>query len=497
MGGEPGRIKSGGILGSIGIYKKSLGLYLLIFVALIVLSQFRGLQANDPPTPGFNSDPAKTINYELREDGNLYQGRSRVRAEIFRTETTYRYRVQAVNRPGEFLDELFIVISLPFTGSDSTVGQRIINDGSVSETFAVLYDPRTIVFAAVGVAPRSQLAIEFEVPQAFISRSAAFSLRESMSTISPSIWAAISISLPSLAALLLFITALARTRRVQPIRGSVEKPPSRLAPAMVGILLRGRLTNRDIAATLIDLAHRGHIIIRHISNDDFRFRRHIGSDKLEDFEQALLDQIFGVQSQSASAEEISFSLSQEVFSKRISQSFILAYQRIGELGFFHTNPLKLHLRYQISGLILFVIGIVGFLMNLFLISGAAMFLLFWLGMIGAALLVLWFSRGIPSRTIYGDRELASWLGFARYLSSKEPVNYVAHSQDKYLSYLPYAIVFDVEAEWTKRFYSMPFFQPDWYVAANVTTIDQFANKIFPLFGYLSHVLAVTSQPSAR
>jgi len=307
----------------------------------------------------------------------------------------------------------------------------------------------------------------------------------------------LSIGLPVLALLILMITSMARNKKVSAIPGGIEQPPSRLSPAMVGILMRGRVTNRDIAATLIDLAHRGHIVIRHVSHDDFRFRRKEGVDRLEDFEQALLDQIFGVHSEQASWEEINFSLSQEVFSKRISNAFFLAYKKIGKLGFFNINPLKLHLRYQVTGLILFLLAVAGFFTNLFLLTNQLVFLFFWMGMITASLMIIWFSKGIPARTIYGDKELARWIGFREFLSSKESVNYAAHSQEKYLSYLPYAIVLEVEAEWTRRFYHLPFFQPSWYIAPNISTVDQFANKIFPLFGYLSHVLTISGSPASR
>jgi hypothetical protein len=495
-------VSSGGtfasLLGSLGLYKKSLGVFLIILVALIAFFQIRSLQADDPVINyGFTGHPDTTIYYDLTNEGELYIGRSKVDYEVFATDSTYRYRAQVLNQPNELIPELNFVVNLPFSGTEDTVGYRMINNGGADEAVATLFDPRTILFTATNISRQAQLAIEFEIPQSFVSKTAVFQWRETLSALPPAIWAGISIGLPSLALLILLITALARTRKVAAVRETVEQPPSRLAPALVGILLNGRLNNRGIAATLLDLAHRGHLVIRHISSDDFRFRRHQGVDQLEDFEQALLDQIFGVQSERATAEEINFSLAQEVFSKRVSQAFVLAYKKIGELGFFNTNPLKLHLRYQIAGLMLFILGVAGFFVNLFLITDGQLFLFFWVGMIISSLLVLWFSKAIPARTIYGDRELAKWLAFAKYLSLPDPINYAAHSQEKYLSYLPYAVIFEVETEWTRRFYSLPFFQPNWYIAANINTIDQFANKVFPLFGYLSHVLAVTTQPAAR
>lgn len=502
MGGKSGRVKSPNLLiellKSLGLYQRSLGVFLLLVVGIIIFSQIRALQAVEPADYyGYTGDPNTTVYYDLTGDGGLYLGRVKTNAEIFSTDTTFRYRVQVINRPNEIIPELNIVVRLPFNATEETVGHRLINNGGADEVESILYDPRTLLFTANNLSTQTQLAIEFEIPQEFITVTALASFKEKLSALPPAIWAGISIGLPALAVLILLITAAVRNRKITAIKGETEEPPSRLSPAMVGILLRGHISNRDLAATLIDLARRGHLVIRHLSSEDFRFRRHEGVDKLEDFEQALLDQIFGVNNERATSEEINFSLAQEVFSKRISNAFTLAYKRIGKLGFFSTNPLKLHIRYQVSGLILFLLGITGFFVNLFLITQGQIFLFFWIGMIISSLMVIRFSKGIPSRTIYGDKELAKWMSFRRFLSSKDRVNYAAHSQEKYLSYLPYAMVLEVESEWTRRFYDMPFFQPTWYIAPNITTVDQFANKVFPLFGYLSQVLAVTTQPSAR
>lgn len=266
---------------------------------------------------------------------------------------------------------------------------------------------------------------------------------------------------------------------------------------MLGILLNGRLSSRELAATLLDLARRGHLVIRQVGRDDFRFTRHSASDHLEKFESQLLEQIFGPSSDKATSEEVSFALAQELFSKRVSEAFLSAYQQVNDLGFFYTNPLRLHRRYQVTGIALFTFGLIGFFANIFLFEADRYLLLFWLGMMASALLVTYLSRDLPSRTVYGDRELGRWMAFRNYLTNSEPVSYQAQTQDRFLTYLPYAVVLDCEVEWTRRFYDLPFAQPHWYVADGVHTIDEFANKLFPLFGYLSHALAISTQPATR
>lgn len=476
-----------------GVYRRSLVFFIVIALLLYGGIAYQGNKLNADALP----DTANALALTLGSDGNLYLNNSKVAAEIFPAETTYRFRYQVLNGTKAAIDTYIVTVALPRPGTEETVGHRLISNGAIESTFSTLSEPQLITYEATSVGVGAQLAIELEVPKAFVTRSAALAARESLAALPPSVWAITSIALPALAFLLLLLVAIGRVRRVEPLKEQLSSLPTRLPPAMLGILLRGRLSSRDLAATFINLADRGHIVIRQLNREDFRFRRQPGKDNLLDFEALLLEQIFGPSAERASSEEVTFSLAQEVFSKRVSESFMLAYKKMNDLGYFYTNPLKLHRRYQMAGLFLFVLGLIGFLINFSLFAEIRYSLLFWIAMMTCSLLVLFFSKGLPMRTVYGDRELARWLSFRRYLTSREPVNFAAQSQEQYLAYLPYAIILEAEVDWTKRFYDLPFAQPNWYIASNISTIDQFANSVFPLFGYLSHALSLSSQPIAQ
>lgn len=495
----------GQIFRQTGLYSRSL-IFFISLVGLAALGFFIFTQTNlsaasplDTSSATFQ-DNNNTWELTLGRDGNLYLGQGsqiKLKPEIFHQGSTYLYRYQVIDNPDQFYDQVTIMVYLPKAGTEDLIGHRFSQNGGASSTESALSDPQTIKFVAYGVDKNAQLSIEFEVPDSFIQRSAFLGLREYLSTLPPSVWVIISIILPLITGLLLLIMAANRVRKVSPTSARVEDLPSRLPPALLGILLRGRITNRELAATLVDLARRGHLVIRQVTWNDYRFRRTSSDDKLADFELVLLDQIFGPSSERAESEEVSFYLAQELFSKRVSQSFFLAYKKMSQLGYFYTNPLSLHRRYQLTGLIFFILGLVGFFTNLMLISGLQYLLLFWTGMILSALLITMFSRGIPVRTTLGDRELSTWLSFRRYMVEKTPISYLAYSQDKYLAYLPYAIIFECESEWTRRFYDFPFSQPNWYLAANISTIEKFANQLFPLLGFLSHVLSISALPATR
>lgn len=488
----------GSLLKSTGFYSRSFFFFVVLALIGFGVVTYRPLRADEVVTNGTTDAGSYDLVVRMTQDGNFYIGNEKLDTEIVTGGQTYRYRYQVVDRPQEALNQISIAVLLPKPIPEQSIAHRFINNGGAATAESSLIDPQTLVFRATEIGTAAQLTLEIEVPKSYVTTTAFNSFQQRLLALPPLVWTSLSIALPLLTALLLLLVALARSRKIPTDHlGTIEDPPSRLSPALLGILIRGRLGSREIAATLLDLARRGHLIIHQISANDFRFSRRNSSDRLEDFEQVLLDQIFGPVSDQANSEEISFTLAQELFSRRISEAFILAYQKINDLGYFYTNPLTLHRRYQFAGIALFLLGVIGFFTNLMIFSHLKLFLLFWMGMMISAILVYTYSRNLPARTVFGDRELAKWLVFGRYLTGSDPINFTANTQEKYLAYLPYAVVMDAEVEWTRRFYELPFTTPTWYIAAHITTVDEFANKIFPLFGYLSHTLALSAQPVAR
>ncbi len=494
-------MRGNGFLGTlfkqVGFYRNSFYFFLIIgVIALVVFNS--PLKAEEAVNHAENTNQAFDIDIQMRSDGTFYVDNSKVSVETVAGDETYRFRYQILNHPKEIISSLIIGLHLPKPLPEASISHRFISNGGASLSESYQQDQQTIVYHATDIGNEAQLTLEVEVPKNYVSTSALSNIAQKLQALPPIVWTSFSIALPALTFLLLLLVAISRARAIpESSLKEVSDPPSRLSPALVGILMHGRLTSREVAATLIDLARRGHLLIHQFTMTDFRFARRSSHDHLEDFESVLLDQVFGPLSDRTSSEEISFSLAQELFSKKISQAFVLAYKKINDLGYFYTNPLTLHRRYQTAGILLFMLGISGFTLNLLVFSNLRFFLLFWIGMMISAVLIHQFSKGLPSRTIFGDRELARWLAFGKNLSGKGQVDYSAMTQDKYMAYLPYAIVMNSEVEWTRRFYELPFNQPAWYVASRITTIDEFANKIFPLFGYLSHSLAISAQPASR
>ena len=490
------------LLKEVGFYKRS---FILFFILAVVVFSFlkvygNPLSAEEPASDltTNNTNALYDLDLTLNSNGNLYSGNAKLNAENFTTSNTYRIRYQVAKGLAESLDKLTIAVHLPKPGTDQTVSHQFIqNDGTTSVT-SELVDPQTVVYTAVGISKNAILTIELEVPKDFVTRSLLANLREKAAAMPIIFWSSISVALPLLTLLLLFGVTLSKIKKNSVPKDKVlTEAPADLRPALLEILIKGRLTSRGLAATFIDLARRGHLIITQYELTNYRFRRHVSSDKLQPFEQELLDQLFGPMGDKVDSEEINLSLSAEIFSQRVSRAFSLAYEQMQELGYYYSNPLALHHKYLLTSIGTFTLGIAGFFANLLLFPDIKYSLFFWIAMIIASFMIGAYSKDLPSRTFLGRQELDKWLSFANYLTENEPIPYSAYSRDRYLAYLPFSIVFDVEVEWTKRFYNLPFAIPSWYNTSGVNTIDEFTNKIFPMFGYLSYTLSLSVQPSTR
>jgi len=78
----------------------------------------------------------------------------------------------------------------------------------------------------------------------------------------------------------------------------------------------------------------------------------------------------------------------------------------------------------------------------------------------------------------------------------KPIVYSPDLERIYLKYLPYAIVLGCEVEWTKRFTDFPFAAPSWFTTqTQLYHLNDFAQNIFTLIGFVAQSLALSHEPS--
>ena len=216
------------------------------------------------------------------------------------------------------------------------------------------------------------------------------------------------------------------------------------------------------------------------------------------FEKELLAKVFLPKMIKSTIADVEMRIGRHIFSRRIAKFYLEIYNEATQKGYFVQNPAKVHLAWKYTGVLLFFLSFVGFMIGAIAGADPRYGLFFWVGGMIAAAVIIRLSPFMPARTAKGNEELREWLEFREYLTNPQPVAGVAALQGKFEEYLPYSIVLGAEIDWAKRFGKEPFQQPDWYTSSeNVVTLASFANQLFPLIGYVSQNLARSHEPTVE
>ena len=285
--------------------------------------------------------------------------------------------------------------------------------------------------------------------------------------------------------------------------------PDKLTPIEVGTVADFRTDNRDITATIIDLAVRGYIKIietvhdRKILKDTKTYSLRLiqtNFSDLNDFEKTLLIGIFTLQEQN---EEIDLSALKYKLSSTATTLQKTVKQSLTMRGYFRKTPLSTTLRFV--GLIaLEAVAVVMFaavVHNGFVILGIGA---------GVALAVV-FIILLPSRTPKGVAAKESILGLKMYLQVAEAERikklqspdapYAAKSAEPkktvklFEKLLPYAMVLGVEEKWAQKFADIYKTPPDWY-QGNWTTFSALYLTAALNSGVQSGINTAFSSPSS-
>jgi hypothetical protein len=238
-------------------------------------------------------------------------------------------------------------------------------------------------------------------------------------------------------------------------------PPPGVRPGEIGTLIDATADERDITATLTDLAVRNHLSIEQGGRRDFTFTlKDNPNDELIGYEEALLSRLF-VEGNQVSTDD----LRDQSYSGMLSETRSDMYSRVtNELRWFQQNPALVRGGAIAAGIVLVVVGIgLGWLLGQvgWGLVGLAPIL------IGIGVLIM--NNKFGRRTAEGSAVLAQAKGFELYLTTAEAEQIkFEEGIDVFSRYLPYAMVFGVADRWTKVFEQLASegrydFNPYWYV----------------------------------
>lgn len=245
-------------------------------------------------------------------------------------------------------------------------------------------------------------------------------------------------------------------------------PPPGLTPTEAGVIMDERADMKDVTATIVDLAVRGHLKIREVdasgiifSGTDYeidRLKPPVDAAPLKAFEHLVLGALFG---QSPVTARLSDIKREYAFSKHLPGIKDAIYDGMVRDGHFPANPERVRGRYIAGGVALMAIA----LMLVAMASALGSLLLTaFLASVGACgLVLLVFGPFMPRRTAKGVAAHEHTAGFREYLDKAE--RYRIQWQEKenvFERFLPYAMAFGVAQKWAKTFEGMQLAKPEWY-----------------------------------
>ncbi|MFW6192723.1 MAG: DUF2207 domain-containing protein, partial [Gemmatimonadota bacterium] len=252
------------------------------------------------------------------------------------------------------------------------------------------------------------------------------------------------------------------------------EPPEGLGPGEVGVLVDHSPDMRDVTASLVDLAVRGHLVIEEregekllglISDREYALIRRTGPDDWSDLhphERELLEGVFD----DGAVEEVELSDLEDEFYKHLSAVKDGLFDRLVDLGYYGRRPDRVRRAYVAGAVVLtmllFVIG--HFLADRFLLTGGRVLL----SSLGSGLVVAGIGWFMPARTRKGARALEEALGFEEFLERVEEDRFrrMIEGPEDFEKYLPYAMALKVEKKWAAAFEDIYTEPPDWYRGAH-------------------------------
>lgn len=437
------------------------------------------------------------VNLEVTKEGKVFSEGKKIAGSVKAQKEFDELRLVVYDQNGTYLDNLQIQLSLPASVANKTKPEILAIHGVDSSTYSVLND-NTLLYEASGVSAAATITIVAKLPKGVIDFSFIEQLIYYFSNFSGLIWFSLAVLLPAVVFFYLIILILLqrKAQSIPSVDRSFVSPPSALPPAVVGVLAHQGVGAREIAATLVDLSLRKLIFI--IDKDrGFAFGKRDFSHQILPFEKILLSKIF--RNEIVSREEIIRErFFDHLYSKKMSIFTGETYSLATQLGYFKVNPKSMRRKYQFFGTIFFFFALLCFFLSLKYFPTLPYAIFLWIGMMIASAIIIIVGSKIPIRTPLGRQALGNWLAFRAYLSDHRPLPLDQQNYDKFVQYLPYAIIFNCEALWVRRFSFQKFAVPEWFLTDKEGIgLDDFCLALFPIIGYVGQNLATIREPGYK
>jgi uncharacterized membrane protein len=296
-----------------------------------------------------------------------------------------------------------------------------------------------------------------------------------------------------------------RDPRLRPIAAQYE-PPNQLTPGEAGTLVDNAANMRDITASIVDLAVRGYLVIEEVQKDrmlglmhekDYNFilqKDRSQWSALKAHEQALLDGFFTA---GTAGETISMDSLQNRFYKTLPVMRSGIFDSLVSQGFYNRRPDSVRSSYIGAGVVIGALmiwggGALGRAMGIAPVP-------FIIGGIVSGLIICVFGWFMPAHTEQGTRALEGVLAFEDFLNHVEAdrFNRTIKTPQMFEKFLPFAMAFGVEKNWSKAFDGIMTQPPGWYRGGSgpIFYPVNFTNNLNSMSSRASNVMASAPRSS--
>lgn len=492
---------------SFGIYKKQLLFYLILLPLLVlagfwIKNQFSSASVTNVSTP--TSSNNYVVDVEIKKNAQVLINGQVTKKLLHIGEDYDLFRYLAAEEEGTYIESIEITVHLPEGAKKNEIKPVIYAVHGVGSSDFYQSDDQTIIYQASNLSPNASFTVTAQLPSGLVEFPFWSRFAYELTNMNVYWWLIIS-AIPFILVLFYLLLVIHQTLsdwKLPDIKEMDQTPPSNLPVAELAILTEGKVTNRAIAAILVDLAQRNYLNI--IAKDgDFSFGKRKpldfqaieNSPDLKSYEKILLEKIFSSEKIASGQKDILFRISHHIFSRKIARVYIEIYQAAQDKGFFSKDPVQRYRHFRIFGLVLFFLGFFGLIAGVILAIEPKFFLIFWLMLMMTSLLINKLAPNMPIKSDYGRKELLKWLRFKNYLTSPELIESNRVGSKLYEKYLPYAIALDCEVEWAKRFLNTNFMVPDWYISMSpAVIIEDFTRGLYPIIGSVSKTLTLSREP---
>lgn len=254
-------------------------------------------------------------------------------------------------------------------------------------------------------------------------------------------------------------------------------PPDSLRPAQLGLLLDEVAHTRDVSATIVDLAVRGHLRIEELTaNDkiiDYRFvELRIGDhDGLLEYERHLLAKIF------EKGSEVQLSSLKNKFATSMAETKKLLYDNAMANGWFSARPDRVRTRWALFGLVITAVGVA----LTVLLASRSHWGLAGVPVAGAGLVTMIGAKWMPRRTPKGTGLARRGRGFEDFIRNSEQHRAAfAERANLFTEYLPYAVALGAVDRWANTLAALGMQPPDtsaWYVGRGPVVWTSFGDRM--------------------